>query len=105
MQHSSPSEEASRPSKRGREEDKGSDVIVPHADLWFEDGNVVLVAGQCGFRVHKSILARKSEIMKDLFSLAQPLGGETFENCPVVRLADEAELIAAFLDLLYNRPK
>lgn len=79
-------------------------TITRHDDLWFEDGTVVLVAGHCGFRVHKSILSRKSEIMKDLFTLAQPLDGETFETCPVVRLTDEPELVAAFLDLLYNRP-
>lgn len=100
----SASESTEPPLKRARGDDARPESIVPHPSLWFEDGTVVLVAQTCGFRVHKSILARKSEIMKDLFSLAQPLGGETFEDCPVVHLTDESDLLATFLDLLYNRP-
>lgn len=94
---------AEPPGERARNEDMEPESIVRYPDLWFEDGNIVLVAGNCGFRIHRSILTRKSEVMRDLFSLAQPLGGETFEDCPVVRLMDDSSLLAAFLDILYNR--
>ena len=131
-------ESASRPLTRARKRARQDDsdpplpTFLPHPDLWFEDGSVVLVApGSAsanagrGFRVHKSILSRKSEVMKHLFSRVKSLGEnegneggpvsddishechveeEVFEGCPVIRLADDAELLAAFLEILYDRP-
>ncbi|KAI0783929.1 hypothetical protein BC629DRAFT_1518200 [Irpex lacteus] len=42
--------------------------LVRHQHLWFEDGNVVLVAETTGFRVYRGLLARHSEIFHDMFS-------------------------------------
>ena len=61
------------------------------ADLWLEDGNVILVAEKTAFKVHRSILARNSEIFHDLFELPQPVDEETFEGCPIVHLPDSKE--------------
>ncbi|KAG9312479.1 hypothetical protein JVU11DRAFT_6865 [Chiua virens] len=37
------------------------------SDLWFPDGNIVLVAGSAAFKVHRGQLARHSEVFKDMF--------------------------------------
>ncbi|KAI0312328.1 hypothetical protein OF83DRAFT_1023664, partial [Amylostereum chailletii] len=33
--------------------------------LWFEDGNIVFIAGSKGFKVHRSIILRESAVLKD----------------------------------------
>ena len=40
--------------------------------LWFDDGNVILIAESTSFEVHKSILSSKSYVFKDMFSIPQP---------------------------------
>lgn len=53
---------------------------------WFEDGNIVLVAQDTAFRVHRGILSKASEVLCDMLALHQPADAETLEGCPVVRL-------------------
>ncbi|KAI0640920.1 hypothetical protein C8Q79DRAFT_920597 [Trametes meyenii] len=69
-------------------ESNESDVQIPEEDVevpndvtqqpsqdeefWFEDGTVVLVAGDVQFKVYKGILAEHSPVFKDMFSLPQP---------------------------------
>lgn len=77
-------------------------TLEHHETLWYGDGNVILVTGNLGFRVHKSILARKSEVMNDLFSLANPAEDEQFEDCPIVRLSDGPALLSIFLHRIYG---
>ncbi|KAI0259377.1 hypothetical protein BC834DRAFT_906593 [Gloeopeniophorella convolvens] len=87
--------------------------LVQHSDLWFCDGSVVLQAECTLFRVHKSQLARRSIIFRDMFTLPQPtvttahatLAEETYEDCPIVRLHDSAEDVANLLLALYDGPK
>ena len=75
-----------------------------HRDLWFEDGNVILIAENTGFRVFKNVLARHSEIFRDAFQMPQPATlEECFEGCPIVRMADDAAGEVAFiLGMLFN---
>lgn len=40
-----------------------------HETLWFEDGNIVIITGNIGFRVYRGVLARKSAVFRDLFNL------------------------------------
>ena len=104
-----------RPAKRQRCEDVASttsdaDVSTPdpsqvqisyeRADLWFEDGNVVLVAEGAAFKVHRGVLSRNSEIFRDMFGVPQPEHGETFEGCPVVHLTDSKEDVRYMLSAL-----
>lgn len=78
--------------------------IENHPDLWFEDGNVVLIAEYTGFRVFKGVLARYSEVFRDMFQIPQPIHPEeSFDGCPVVHLAgDRAEEVAIVLDILFG---
>ena len=57
--------------------------------LWFEDGNIVLFAGDFQFRVYGGILAKLSPVFRDMFSVPQPLN-ESLHNTPypVVHLTD-----------------
>ena len=58
-------------------------------EFWYEDGNVILVAGHVEFRVFKGILADHSPVFKDMFTLPQPdtAPSETVA-CPTVDLSD-----------------
>ncbi|TFK22943.1 hypothetical protein FA15DRAFT_747138 [Coprinopsis marcescibilis] len=76
-----------RVAKRPREDD--TDVSVEPStkrceSVWYEDGNIILQAEKTQFRVHKSILAAHSEVLRDMFSLPQPV--EQDVACPVVLL-------------------
>ncbi|KAI0702673.1 hypothetical protein C8Q76DRAFT_230122 [Earliella scabrosa] len=64
-------------------------------ELWFEDGNLLLVASEIEFRVYQGPLLVHSPIFKDMLSLPQPEGGPT--PCPVVHLADSPEDLRHFL--------
>ncbi|KAI0697613.1 hypothetical protein BC835DRAFT_1270241, partial [Cytidiella melzeri] len=82
--------------------DSGS--IVQHPNIWFEDGNVVLVAKSTGFRVHRGVLARHSDVFRDMFLVPQPANGEMLQDCPVIRLADDnPDEVAAVLNILYDQ--
>lgn len=91
-----------------------------HADFWFIDGSVVLLAQDMMFRVHKTFLSRHSVIFRDMFALPQPsspltsnasdpavsveLAVDEAEGCAVVRLHDSAEDVASLLYALYDGP-
>ncbi len=69
-------------------------------ELWYEDGNISLVAGNTEFRVFKGILADHSPVFKDMFSLPQPPNpapSQASEACPVVHLTDSPEEVRHLL--------
>lgn len=58
-----------------------------HLEPWFDDGNIVLVAGGQCFKVYRGTLSVHSPIFKDMFSCPQPADqGEMIEGCAVVQL-------------------
>ncbi|KAI0350248.1 hypothetical protein OH77DRAFT_1514520 [Trametes cingulata] len=65
-----------------------SGTVKRDPDLWFEDGNIVLLCRDTAFRVYRGLLTRHSVIFRDLFSMAQPSTSETMESCPVVHISD-----------------
>ncbi|KAJ3512106.1 hypothetical protein NMY22_g15434 [Coprinellus aureogranulatus] len=80
-------------------------------EFWFEDGSIVLQAGNVQFKVYRELLARRSPILASLFQ-QPPLPDEaTIDGCRVVQLQDAFEdLIHAFrvmygcVDLLHAIP-
>ncbi|KAI8992828.1 hypothetical protein BD414DRAFT_482339 [Trametes punicea] len=65
-------------------------------ELWFDDGSLVLVAGDVEFKVYRGPLIAHSPFFKDLFSLPQPAerersGHEGELPCPVVPLYDSPD--------------
>ncbi|KAJ7612164.1 hypothetical protein FB45DRAFT_940000 [Roridomyces roridus] len=76
----------------------------PHRipELWFEDGNIVIQAGNSQFRVHRGILAACSPVFQDMLSVPQPPESELVEGCPLVRLSDHSEEVAVFLKAIFE---
>jgi hypothetical protein len=94
--------------KDGEEEE-----YVRHSELWFTDGSVVLQAEKTRFRVHTSLLSRRSLFFRDMFMLPQPSKGSPkcsdqpdciVDGCPLVTLHDSAEDVANLLIAFYDGP-
>ncbi|EPT05797.1 hypothetical protein FOMPIDRAFT_1057394 [Fomitopsis schrenkii] len=67
--------------------------------FWFEDGSVVLIAQNIGFRVYRELLTLRSEVFRDLFGLPQPQSEESqlVCGCPLIHVSDTS---IAFKELL-----
>ena len=84
--------------------------LVPHevvrdSDVWFEDGNVVIVAQQTAFRVHRGVLSRHSETFSGLFTLPRPVGDaaeDDIDGCPIIRITDSSHDLKHLLHALYD---
>ncbi|KAI0632657.1 hypothetical protein C8Q77DRAFT_1118845 [Trametes polyzona] len=70
-------------------------------EFWFEDGTIVLVAQNVGFRVYKRLLAEHSPFFKDLFMIPQPNYVHKIDDCPCVSLADPPEQLRHLLRVLF----
>ncbi|KAH9910893.1 uncharacterized protein B0H18DRAFT_836473, partial [Fomitopsis serialis] len=75
------------------------------ADFWYEDGNIIIVAQEVGFRVYKGFIASRSEVFRDMISLAQPVLDSscegTLDGCPYVHVSDTAAEIRSLLRILF----
>ncbi|RDX51174.1 hypothetical protein OH76DRAFT_1417533 [Lentinus brumalis] len=91
--------------KRPRTDETSGDNAELQRDgsFWFEDGNIVVVAQQTAFRVHKGVLSRHSDTFSGLFTVPQPSeGAEQIDGCPVVRISDSAHDFDHLLRVLYD---
>ena len=73
--------------------------------LWFESGDVVIVAGYVAFRVHRDVLSDSSTVFADMLSslaVDEDREREEIEGCPVVRLEDSVNDVKHLLRILYN---
>ncbi|KAJ7494258.1 hypothetical protein B0H11DRAFT_2003874 [Mycena galericulata] len=70
-------------------------------ELWFEDGNLVIQAGNSQFQVYRGVLAARSPVFQDMLSFPQPPDSELVEGCPLVRLTDSEMEVEVFLKALY----
>jgi len=75
----------------------------------FDDGSVVLRAKDPHvlFRVHRALIARHSEVFRNMFLIPQPPPDDhtaMIEGCPVVELHDSAKDVASLLRALYDGP-
>ncbi|TFK79551.1 hypothetical protein K466DRAFT_668082 [Polyporus arcularius HHB13444] len=78
----------------------------PDAHVWYADGDIVIIAQETVFRVHKSVVARHSKALECMF---QPIswGGQadltnTFDGLPTVRVTDTAYDFKHFLLVVYD---
>ncbi|EFI28538.1 hypothetical protein CC1G_13560 [Coprinopsis cinerea okayama7 len=73
------------------------------SDFWFLDGNIVLLAGNAAFKVHRGQLERQSEVFRDLFSIPQPASNQDLiDGCSWVELHDRPADVFYFLSALYD---
>ena len=75
------------------------------ADFWFDDGNVIVVAGNTGFRLYRGWLAAESPVFYDMFSINQPRfedlrSDETSNGCPIVYVTDSAAEFRSLMSTL-----
>jgi hypothetical protein len=83
-------------------------------DPWFDDGNIILTAeGDNGhvlkaFKVHRGVLARKSEFFGGMFEIPRPTTSldpvEQTNGYPVVRMHDRADELSYLIKALYDSP-
>ena len=71
-------------------------VLKRDKEFWFDDGTVILVAGDVEFRVYKGILSSHSAVFSEIFVKDHPLrtihnDGAQSTTCPVVSLSDSPE--------------
>ncbi|KAA1474141.1 hypothetical protein DENSPDRAFT_840698 [Dentipellis sp. KUC8613] len=86
-----------------------------HKRLYFNDGNVALIASSpekhkdssetlVVFRLHQLILAMNSPVFKDMFSFPVTPDVELYEDVPLVRMTDNATDLEALLRVIYREP-
>ncbi|KAL1742697.1 hypothetical protein HDZ31DRAFT_65721 [Schizophyllum fasciatum] len=94
------------PAKRQRtESEDGKDTAAPSRStrFWFEDGSVVLHVGPALFKVHKTMLAGKSQVFRDMFAMPQPPDQEQMDGCPIIELSGDKHVEwYTLLSALYN---
>lgn len=82
-----------------------------HKDHWYKEGNIAFLAGSEAFRLHESVLSRRSPVIANLLSLPVPAPPSPFEESdnrdviidgvPFVVLQDNAKDFANVLDFIY----
>ncbi len=108
-------DQSPRPPKRPRVDSDSATAKpwIADSQVWFDDGNVILVAEEVAFRVYKGALAQFSDVFRTLFSLPAPEtdphasrnDAEQFDNVPVVHLADSHVDLKHLLLALYCNKK
>jgi hypothetical protein len=83
--------------------DKPAGLDLVRSSIWFEDGNVILVAASsAAFKVHRGQLGRHSEVFQDLFSIPQPKEQALLDGCFSVDLHDCPSDVFHLLSALYD---
>lgn len=80
-----------------------------HGQHWYEEGNVGFLIGSTAFRLHRSILSRRSPVISDLLLTPQPLlpiientnPNDNIIGVLFVELHDRVEDFAHVLDFIY----
>ncbi|KAK6980770.1 BTB domain-containing protein [Favolaschia claudopus] len=101
------------PCKRPRT-DTGSEeaeprTSTPHATrsekYYFDDGDLIICAGNTLFKVHKFLLSRDSSMFKDMFAVPEtPIAVDGLTDETPLFVADSAEAFEALLWILYALP-
>ena len=95
-----------RPAKRARTT-SDAPAVERHPEVWLSDGNIVVVAQNTAFRIHKSVVSLHSPVFRDLFSIPQPpstadgTDDETVDDCRVVRVSDTSYDVRELLRAIY----
>ena len=83
--------------------------LEAHPLHYYEDGNFILVVKNIKFRLWRSLLAQKSEVMKDMLDVPQAshntlptcnAAQEMVDGVPAVTLMDDLEVFTLLLDVL-----
>ena len=82
---------------------------IRHPDMYFSDGNIVLVAGDAYFRVHQGLLCRHSAPLREAVSAIEAQAGREdgtenwlIEGQKALVLDDQPKDLCHFLLALYD---
>ncbi|KIP01105.1 hypothetical protein PHLGIDRAFT_17445, partial [Phlebiopsis gigantea 11061_1 CR5-6] len=81
---------------------QGVEEHLQHPQLWFEDGNVLVISRNVWFKLHRGILSRFSSVFRDMFQLADADAGHHIQHCPAVDVTDDPAHLHLFFTLLYD---
>lgn len=76
-------------------------ALLPSAELWFPEGDIILLCENIGFRVDKQSLVTHSEIFNDLFVNGGMTVDERAQDCDLIRLPDGSAEIFHMLKALH----
>ncbi|KAM5539618.1 hypothetical protein V8D89_006727 [Ganoderma adspersum] len=82
-----------------------SSTLQRHPEIWFDDGNIVLVARETAFRIYRGLLAGQSTVFSDMFASSTSSPDETFDGYPVVHLSDSPHDLAHLLRVLLPKSR
>ncbi|TFK23752.1 hypothetical protein FA15DRAFT_593694 [Coprinopsis marcescibilis] len=72
--------------------------LIRVEELWFDDGNLILQAENCLFRIYRGLLSARSSVFRDMFGFPPPAeGNQMMEGCPIVQVYDTATDMTHFL--------
>ncbi|TCD61854.1 hypothetical protein EIP91_007823 [Steccherinum ochraceum] len=75
---------------------------LKRGEIWFEDGNLILVTQKVAFKVFRGIISQHSEIFRDMFDMPQPARQDKVDGCLMVNLSDSPEDLVCLLSALHN---
>ncbi|KDQ59525.1 hypothetical protein JAAARDRAFT_68161 [Jaapia argillacea MUCL 33604] len=93
------------PLKRPRTEDSAKTQDRPpilRSDVWYDDGNIIVIAESTQFKVFKGKLSEASTIFQDMFLVSTPSTDDVLDGCPVIHISDSAEDVRHMLRAIHN---
>jgi hypothetical protein len=85
-----------------RPDDDANMGFVKNSEFYFSDGSLAVRISGTVFRVHSTILARHSDVFKDMAEIPQPDQCETVDGVPVVDLQDDVKEFEETLHAIYD---
>ena len=82
-----------------------SSDLSRHPEIWYDDGNLVLVARETAFRIYRGLIAGQSTVFADLFVSSTSSPHETFEGCPVIHLSESPQDLVHLLRVLLPKSR
>lgn len=86
-------------------------MYLKHQRHWYEEGNIAFLFERAAFRLHGSVLSRRSTVMADLINVSRPSPSDSsadpdnrnliIDGVPLVVLHDKAKDFAHVLDFIY----
>ncbi|KAI0788373.1 hypothetical protein C8Q74DRAFT_1195685 [Fomes fomentarius] len=81
--------------------------IIRDSEIWFDDGNIIVIAQQTAFRFHRGVLSRHSVVFRELFgipysSTSEPGIPDSMEGCPAVHVTDTSCDFRRLLCAIYD---
>ncbi|KDQ56550.1 hypothetical protein JAAARDRAFT_207676 [Jaapia argillacea MUCL 33604] len=84
-----------------REENSPTDSTFCRSEIWYDDGNVILIAENTGFKVYKGLLSEVSPVLAKMLSL--PTIDKPLDGCQVLTLTDSASDVTHLFKALHKR--